>query len=282
MAKFLTTAGTAYFIEQLTINASSNLILVTPYLQLSKNIIDRLKDADQRGIHLTLIYGKDKLKAKQRNTLNSLDNISIFFCQNLHAKCYCNEKDLIISSMNLYEFSEKNNREMSIKVSKDTDNEIFADAMQEIESIKNASLLEKKSEDHNKRDAEAISIDPDYNELWNFHMPYLYKELKKKFPDYDFQLSNKIISNNFPKSGMRLEVDGRVDLKYEKRLKNYVTQNIKNTLEKKSSATEIYFNHRVVNLYPTGGYEVCEKDMKERSAELLDIIKHLQEVILDN
>ena len=183
--------------------------------------------------------------------------------------------------MNLYEFSEKNNREMSIKVSKETDKQIFADAMQEIESIKNASLLEKKSEDHDNTNDEAISIDPDYNELWNFHMPYLHKELKKKFPDYDFQLSNKIISNNFPKSGMRLEVDGRVDLKYEKRLNNYVTQNIKNTLEKNTPATQIYFNHRVINLYPAGGFDINEKDIRERSAELLDIIKHLHGVILN-
>ena len=41
------------------------------------------------------------------------DHVHLYFSKNLHAKCYLNEKKMIITSMNLYEFSQVNNREMA-------------------------------------------------------------------------------------------------------------------------------------------------------------------------
>ncbi len=39
---------------------------------------------------------------------------AIILSQNLHAKCYLNEKAAIITSMNLYDFSQVNNNEMGV------------------------------------------------------------------------------------------------------------------------------------------------------------------------
>ena len=53
--------------------------------------------------------------------MQQLNYVRISFCKNLHAKCYLNEESCIVSSLNLYEFSQVNNNEMGILISKDED-----------------------------------------------------------------------------------------------------------------------------------------------------------------
>lgn len=53
------------------------------------------------------------------------------FCENLHAKCYLNESEAILTSMNLYEYSQVNNQEMGVHVTKTEDPELYADILNE-------------------------------------------------------------------------------------------------------------------------------------------------------
>ncbi len=46
MPKFLTTTGVSYEIENVIKGAKYKLALVSPYLKLSKNFYERLRDAD--------------------------------------------------------------------------------------------------------------------------------------------------------------------------------------------------------------------------------------------
>ena len=48
MAEFLTTKGISFHIEHIIRNAKNRLILISPYLQLSKNFFERLQGADRR------------------------------------------------------------------------------------------------------------------------------------------------------------------------------------------------------------------------------------------
>ncbi|MDQ7089342.1 MAG: phospholipase D-like domain-containing protein [Methylococcales bacterium] len=112
MAEFLTTSAGTYQIEQIILTAKDQLFLFSPYLKFSKTMFERLKDTAERNIKITIIYGKNELKATEKQKLLSLDNVSLYFFENLHAKCYFNEGSMVITSMNIYEFSEKNNREM--------------------------------------------------------------------------------------------------------------------------------------------------------------------------
>ena len=139
MAEFLTTQGTSYHIENIITNAKNKLVLISPYLQLSKTLFERLRDADKRKVKITLVYGKDKLKAGERNQLGQLDNLSLYFLENLHAKCFFNEEYMVITSMNMYEFSEKNNREMGVLISAKNDENAFREAVREAKSIVDAS-----------------------------------------------------------------------------------------------------------------------------------------------
>lgn len=135
MAEFLTTSGTSYHIENIIIGANKKLVLVSPYLQISKTLLERLKDASNRGVAVKIIYGKNELNVNQKNALESLKNLELLFLENLHAKCYFNEKEMVITSMNMYEFSEKNNREMGVYITKELDKSLFEKAVAETLSI---------------------------------------------------------------------------------------------------------------------------------------------------
>ncbi len=259
MAKFLTTVGNSFYIEQLIINSTNSLTLVTPYLKLSQNLIERLSDAQREGVRITLIYGKNELALKEKKNLYSFNNIEIYFCQNLHAKCYHNENSMIITSMNLYEFSERNNREMGLLIDKTNDYEIFSDTLREIESIKNSSVLEKGFNGEGSTLNISWDLDPDYNELWNFHLPKLKSLLEETYTKFSIQfLNGQIRVNDFPKKGIDMIVNGRIDFLVNNRdYYDELKENKREEIIDKLSPVRCYWNYKQLNLYPEKNFEVA-------------------------
>ena len=145
MAEFLTTQDISDKLGQIIMNANGWLILVSPYLSISENLLASLQDADRRKVKITLIYGKKELKPQEKEKLNDLSNASVRYLENLHAKCFLNDSKMIITSMNLYEFSEKTNREMGILVTKDEDSQVYHAALEEVRSICQASRDDTKA-----------------------------------------------------------------------------------------------------------------------------------------
>jgi phosphatidylserine/phosphatidylglycerophosphate/cardiolipin synthase-like enzyme len=141
MAEFLTTHGTTARIEEVIARARERIVLISPYLRWSKILLERLVEADRRGVRVVFVYGKERLQPSQRVSLEQLQHLSLYYCANLHAKCYFNEDLLVLASLNLHEFSEKNNREMGIAFSR-TDR-VYRDAVREAHSIIEASQLER-------------------------------------------------------------------------------------------------------------------------------------------
>jgi RNA polymerase-binding transcription factor DksA len=127
MAKFLDTAGVSFYLQQLINSANEKLILISPYLKISDRLKQSLTDKDLMKLDIRIIYGKSEIELSEHNWLKSLRSIRTSFCQNLHAKCYLNEKAAIITSMNLYDFSQVNNNEMGIYVTKEEDPDLYAD-----------------------------------------------------------------------------------------------------------------------------------------------------------
>lgn len=125
MAEFLTTRGISHHIEDLIIKCKTKLVLVSPYLKLSQLFYQRLKDAATRGVRITIVYGKKELKPEEEGRLAELQNIQVYYFKDLHAKCYFNETKMVITSMNMYEFSEINNREMGVLIDRATDKKLF-------------------------------------------------------------------------------------------------------------------------------------------------------------
>ncbi len=105
MAKFLNTSATNYYLEELLKRSRERIIIISPFLKFNERIKELIEDKDRMKIDIRIVYGKSELSPQEINWLRSLEFVRTSFCQNLHAKCYMNEHEGIITSMNLYEFS---------------------------------------------------------------------------------------------------------------------------------------------------------------------------------
>lgn len=167
MAKFLNTSGTNYHLEELIKSTNDKLILISPFLKVSNRIKELLEDKNRMKIDIRIVYGKIELKNEEINWLKELSFIRTSFCENLHAKCYMNEKMCIVTSMNLYDFSQINNNEMGILIKRDEDQELYKDTKEEAERIIRISdevrmsieKIEKENEEeHDKLTTSKLAI----------------------------------------------------------------------------------------------------------------------------
>ena len=134
MANFLNTSALNFLLEELIRTAGEELILVSPYLKLNERVRDLLRDRSGQ-VDIRIIYGKQELQPEERQWLADQKHIKIGFCRNLHAKCYLNENYCIVTSMNLYDFSQVNNNEMGIGLHKSQDRILYADVYKEVQRL---------------------------------------------------------------------------------------------------------------------------------------------------
>ena len=131
MAKFLNTSATNYYLEELIKGARERLILISPFLKFNNRVKELLEDKDRMKLDVRLVYGKTELAPKETNWLRSLEFVRTSFCQHLHAKCYISDEAAIITSMNLYDFSQVNNNEMGVFLRREDDQELYRDTLEE-------------------------------------------------------------------------------------------------------------------------------------------------------
>ena len=201
MAKFLNTSGTNFFLEELIKNAKERLILISPYLRLNDRIKELLEDKDRLKIDIRIVYGKSDLHPDEIKWMQKLDFVRLSFCKNLHAKCYLNESECIISSLNLYEFSQVNNNEMGILIRKYEDNDVFKDAYDEAQRIIRISdevritldeiKAETKEQDVSSNESEEVDT-PKFSKLTTAKLA---TKLGMKTPD----LMEKLVSKGYLK-----------------------------------------------------------------------------------
>lgn len=135
MAKFLNTSATNYYLEEMIKTAKDRLILISPFLRLNDRVKELLEDKNRLKIDVRIVYGKSELQPEEVNWLKGLTYIRTSFCKNLHAKCYLNEEFCIITSLNLYEFSQVNNNEMGVLINRGDDADLYRDAYEEAQRI---------------------------------------------------------------------------------------------------------------------------------------------------
>lgn len=125
MAKFLKGNQLNSELEKLFESAENSIILISPYIKLH----DRYKSSLLTKIHnhdleITVLFGKNEedmsksMKQEDFNFFKQFPNIEILFENRLHAKYYANEVKAILTSMNLYGFSQNNNIEAGILMEK--------------------------------------------------------------------------------------------------------------------------------------------------------------------
>jgi len=121
MAKFLTGSYLNAHLEKIFEEAQSNLTIISPYIKLHKRFIQILKGKqDSHKLQITIVFGKNSedfsksINKEDFEFLKELPNIEIRHEPDLHAKYYANELDSLLSSMNLYDYSQNNNIEFGV------------------------------------------------------------------------------------------------------------------------------------------------------------------------
>ena len=131
MAQFLTTTGISYQLEEIIKSAEERLVIISPFLRINERVKELLEDKDRLKVDIRVVYGKKELQPDQDNWLESMSSIRTSFCKNLHAKCYLNESQALLTSMNLYEFSQVNNHEMGMLVVREDERELYDEILRE-------------------------------------------------------------------------------------------------------------------------------------------------------
>jgi hypothetical protein len=121
MAKFLKGNELNAELEKIFETAENQIILISPYIKLH----ERYKSSLQTKIHnpyleIILLFGKNEedisksMKQEDFDFFKQFPNIEILYEKRLHAKYYANETKALLTSMNLYGFSQNNNIEAGV------------------------------------------------------------------------------------------------------------------------------------------------------------------------
>ncbi len=123
MAKFLSSNELNSEVEKILLGAKSRLLLISPYIKLHDKYARALKShLNNPELEIIIVFGKNEddlsksMKLEDFNLFKEFPNIQIRYEKHLHAKYYANEFDAILTSMNLYSYSQDKNIEAGVKI----------------------------------------------------------------------------------------------------------------------------------------------------------------------
>ncbi len=121
MADFLTLKKLEDKITDIICHAKETLLILSPYIKLDeyfkKLFSNHLKNPQ---VHIIIVFGKNEdnrgksLRQEDFEFFKQFPTISILYLKDLHAKYYANEAEGIVTSINLHDYSFKNNIEFGI------------------------------------------------------------------------------------------------------------------------------------------------------------------------
>ncbi|MGM5470340.1 phospholipase D family protein [Flavobacteriaceae bacterium LMO-SS05] len=125
MSTFLTGRELENKLTDIIWDAKKYIIIISPFIKLDehvKSIFEKIKST--HDVSLFVVFGKnEEYKHKSFNDddfnfIKEFKNVTILYNKDLHAKHYCNEKEGLITSLNLYGYSMVNNIEYGVLFSK--------------------------------------------------------------------------------------------------------------------------------------------------------------------
>lgn len=216
MAKFLTGEELEAAISQIIWEAKDQLLIVSPFIKLDayfKTIFER--HLHNSRLHLIVIFGKNpqdmskSLNADDFAFFKQFPFISIIYVPNLHAKYYGNESKGVITSINMYDHSFKNNIEFGVysengildKLTKSSDQDAWDKCNEIAESgqpvfIKRP-IFKKKLIAIMGKDFLNSSVLLDNTEFF-FNQSYHSHYEKRKLHDFPLELDHESKTGNMP------------------------------------------------------------------------------------
>ncbi|MFA5971926.1 MAG: phospholipase D family protein [Lentimicrobiaceae bacterium] len=121
MSKFLTGKELENTVYDIIWKASNTLLIISPYINLDTYFRKLFENhLNNPRLHIIIVFGKNENNVKKSLSSSDFDffkkfmNISILYIPNLHGKYYANDTQSVITSINLYDYSFKNNIEFGV------------------------------------------------------------------------------------------------------------------------------------------------------------------------
>jgi hypothetical protein len=125
MSRFLTGKALEEKLTDIIWDAKKYVIVMSPFIRLDnhvRSIFDKVKSGHE--VSLYLMFGKNEgyknksFRQEDYDYFKEFKNIAILYNRDLHAKHYCNEKEGLVTSLNLYDYSMINNIEYGVHFTK--------------------------------------------------------------------------------------------------------------------------------------------------------------------
>jgi RNA polymerase-binding transcription factor DksA len=209
MARFLKGNDLNAELEKIFETAEQNIILISPYIKLHERYKSSLlTKLHNENIEITVLFGKNEndmsrsMKQEDFDFFKQFPNIEILHEERLHAKYYANESKAILTSMNLYGYSQNNNIEAGILIEnsltkdKNIDNETweyFKTVLEQAELLfEKRPVFEKKNFFNSTK---YIKSKVEIDKLSDFFNNKSYKKVSKKNTSKREDVSTKSIKN---------------------------------------------------------------------------------------
>ncbi len=121
MATFVTGKNLEDSVYNIIWEAKSTLLIVSPFIKLDTYFMKLFEHhIGHFDLHIILVFGKNEGNASKSLSKSDFDffkqfpKISIIYVSNLHAKYFGNERAGVITSINLHDYSFKNNIEFGV------------------------------------------------------------------------------------------------------------------------------------------------------------------------
>ena len=121
MPKLLNRFEVARELQTIILETEYYLILISPYFKLNDQLrIDLSTLKNKKDFELIVVYGKneeDKRKSlsdEDMDFFKSFNNVEIRYHKRLHAKIYVNEEKCLMTSLNLHDYSLRENIEFGV------------------------------------------------------------------------------------------------------------------------------------------------------------------------
>ena len=121
MSEFLTGNNLNDSLGGIISSARRELVIVSPHIKIHNIYLDLLANRkDDPNLKIIVIFRKgkrsdyDNIRDSDLKFLSEFRNVQISMNKNLHAKIYANDFSYLMTSMNMYEYSQKNNIEFGV------------------------------------------------------------------------------------------------------------------------------------------------------------------------
>jgi hypothetical protein len=288
------------------------VVIVSPYYKMNYWVkLNRvIEEAKARKVAFFFFVRKGEWSSIAEVERIGYDPIEI---ENLHAKIYFNEKEAILTSMNLNVSSDNNSIDIGMITQTEKEfADVFAFYEDNIKSRSDLSKFEDNILDNGIGFANAdevkngnsnlvevdkierkIEIDTyDYVLSRKYHLEKL-KELivNEYFSDRITLFEEKsneskegiIIIADFPIAGTTLSVSGIIDINFsDSNIFNEFKNSSKDYLRSEIDTERVYWNRNVINIYGAKGFEfpLTEQGMNEKAAHFFEVIKKVSKRLI--